>query len=333
MNPRSKYDTALPSKAALASPDHQLMMTRRKLLAGSIAIPAAAAIGLQMHDAKADGHAAEGHPNATKHTLTLGDFEVSTLLAGGRTFDEPQGTFGMNVSADEFAAVSDANFIPVDTARTYFTPTVVKAGDDIVLFDTGLSSASISGPLANAGITPEQVTIVVITHMHGDHIGGLTTEDGSVTFPNARYITGQVEFDAWNTQDNDNFKSKVMPLAEKMTFIGDGESVVSGITSMAAFGHTPGHMTYMLESGGKQLALMADLANHYVWSLAYPDWEVRFDMDKAKAAASRKKMLDMFTADKVPFVGYHMPFPALGYSEARGEGGYRYIPVSYQLAL
>ena len=118
-----------------------------------------------------------------------------------------------------------------------------------------------------------------------------------------------------------------------MTFIGDGEAVVSGITSVAAFGHTPGHMVYMLESGGKQLALMADLANHYVWSLGYPEWEVKFDMDKAKAAQARKRMFDMFTADKIPFVGYHMPFPGMGYSEARGEGGYRFVPVSYQMML
>ena len=263
----------------------------------------------------------------------MGDFEVSTLLAGTRAVEQPQTIFGMDVSAEEFKAVSDANFIPSDVAQFFFTPTVVRAGDDIVLFDTGLSAESITAPLASAGISPEDVTVVVITHMHGDHIGGLTDGEGVPTFPNARYITGQVEYDAWAKQDNDGFKAKVQPLAEKMEFIGDGGSVVSGITGVAAFGHTPGHMTYMLESGGKQLALMADLANHYVWSLGYPEWEVKFDMDKAKAAESRKRMFDMFTADKIPFVGYHMPFPGMGYSEARGEGGYRFVPVSYQMMI
>lgn len=329
MNPQRKSE----AKVSQALSVTQSMITRRRLLAGSVAIPAAAALGLQMRDASADSHATSGHPNAIKHTLSLGEFEVSTLLAGTRSFDKPQGTFGMNVSAEEFAAVSGANFLSADVAQAFFTPTVVRAGEEIVLFDTGLSSEGITSPLASAGVSPEDVTVVVITHMHGDHIGGLTTADGSPTFVNARYVTGQVEFDAWGKQDNENFKSKVEPLAEKMTFIGDGDSVVSGITSMAAFGHTPGHMTYMLESGGKQLVLIADLANHYVWSLGYPDWEVRFDMDKAKAAQSRKKIFDMLTADKLPFVGYHMPFPALGYSELRGEGGYRYVPVSYQLAL
>lgn len=304
--------------------------TRRKLLAASVGVPAAALLASRIKPANAS---VDAMPNAIKNTFSLGDFEVSTLLAGTRTVENPQSIFGMNVSADEFASVSEANFLPTDAAQFFFTPTVVRAGDDIILFDAGLNSDGITAPLASAGIAPEDVTVVVITHMHGDHIGGLADDSGNPTFANARYVTGQVEFDAWAKQGNDNFKAKVEPLAEKMQFIGDGDSVASGITSVAAFGHTPGHMVYMLESGGKQLALMADLANHYVWSLGYPEWEVKFDMDKAQAAATRKKMFDMFTADKIPFVGYHMPFPGMGYSETRAEGGYRFVPVSYQMML
>ena len=322
-----------PQARAIALSRQEPLISRRKLLAASVALPAAAAIAGVTREARANGHAEGAPSNAIKHTVNLGDFEVSTLLAGTRTVENPQSIFGMNVTPEEFAAVSEANFIPTTAAQFFFTPTVVRAGDEIVLFDTGLNPSSITAPLASAGIAPEDVTTVVITHMHGDHIGGLASEDGTLTFPNARYVTGQVEYDAWAKQDNDNFKAKVQPLAERMEFIGDGHSVVSGITSMAAFGHTPGHMIYMLESGGKQLVLMADMANHYVWSLGYPEWEVKFDMDKAKAAQTRKTMFDMFTADKIPFVGYHMPFPGMGYSEARSEGGYRYVPVSYQMML
>jgi glyoxylase-like metal-dependent hydrolase (beta-lactamase superfamily II) len=97
----------------------------------------------------------------------------------------------------------------------------------------------------------------------------------------------------------------------------------SGITAMAAFGHTPGHMIYSLESGGRKLMLTADTANHFVLSLERPDWEVRFDMDKSGAAATRKTVFDMIAADRLAFVGYHMPFPSVGYIEKAGEG-YRY---------
>ena len=125
-------------------------------------------------------------------------------------------------------------------------------------------------------------------------------------------------------------RRRAMTGSDQFSFIGDGGSVASGITGMAAFGHTPGHMVYMIESDGAQLVLIADLANHYVWSLAYPDWEVRFDMDKAGAAQSRRAVLGMLATDKIPFVGYHMPFPAMGFVETR-EDGFRYVPASYQM--
>jgi glyoxylase-like metal-dependent hydrolase (beta-lactamase superfamily II) len=118
-----------------------------------------------------------------------------------------------------------------------------------------------------------------------------------------------------------------------MTFLADGGSVTGGITAMAAFGHTPGHMAYMIESKGARLAITADAANHDVRSLARPRWEVRFDSDKAAAAATRERLFGMIAAERIPFIGYHMPFPAIGYVGANGEGGFRYVPMSYQLIL
>ena len=88
----------------------------------------------------------------------------------------------------------------------------------------------------------------------------------------------------------------------------------------------------MVEDGGTQLVLGADFANHYVWSLAHPDWEVKFDMDKPAAAATRRRLLDMMAADKTAFVGYHMPWPGIGYVEKDGDG-FAYVPHSYQLML
>lgn len=306
------------------------LITRRTALIGGAALPLATASAPQL--ALADGHAAPS--NAIQNTFGLGDFQVSTLLVGSRTVDEGiQTIFGVNVSEEEFASVSADNFIPTDKAQFFFTPTVVRTGSEIVLFDAGLSAGGTLAALTSAGIEAGDVNIVVLTHMHGDHIGGLTDDAGAPTFPNARYVTGQVEFDHWAAAGNERFDGKVRPFAENMTFIGDGDDVVSGITAMSAFGHTPGHMAYMLESGGESVLLIADTANHYVWSLGYPEWEVRFDMDKAAAAATRKKLLGMVAADKIPLIGYHMPFPGMGFVETRGEGGFRYVPTSYQMML
>ncbi len=303
-------------------------LTRRTLLAGTAAVPLAAPFILSGRAAVAGGHAA---PTEIRRTVALGDFTVSTLRAGTRTVEDPQGIFGMNVDAQEFADVSAANFLPTDKAQFFFTPTVVDTGSEVVLFDTGLAAAPTLAALEAAGHSADDIDIVVITHMHGDHIGGLST-DGAVTYPNARYVTGRVEYDAWAASPNDGFTGKVQPLAEQMTFLEDGGSVTSGITAMAAFGHTPGHMTYMLDSGGEQMLIIADLANHPVWSLAYPEWEVRFDMDKEAAAASRRNVLGMLAADRIPFIGYHMPFPAIGYVAPRDDG-FRYVPETYQFRM
>lgn len=89
-------------------------------------------------------------------------------------------------------------------------------------------------------------------------------------------------------------------------------------------------MAFMIEDGGDRILLSADMANHFVWSLAYPDWEVRFDADKETAAATRRRILGMLAADRVPMMGYHLPFPAAGYVETR-EDGFRWVPVSYQM--
>jgi glyoxylase-like metal-dependent hydrolase (beta-lactamase superfamily II) len=221
--------------------------------------------------------------------------------------------------------------IPVDKAQFFFTPTLVNTGNEVVLFDTGLNGAGITAALTAAGYTADQVDVVVITHMHGDHIGGLMT-DGNPTFANARYVTGAAEFNHWSGAANEGFDKSVKPLADKMTMVDEGAAPVSGLTAVAAFGHTPGHMAWRVESNGRALIIGADFANHYIWSLQNPDWEVKFDADKAAAAATRRKLLSMIADEKIPFIGYHMPFPALGFVEAK-DGAFRHIPATYQFMM
>jgi glyoxylase-like metal-dependent hydrolase (beta-lactamase superfamily II) len=301
-------------------------LSRRHLLALGAALPAAAAA------APARAMAPQlGAQTIDARRFKLGSFEVTTLLAGARTVPDPQTIFGMNVGADAFAKASAGANIPTDAAQFFFTPTLVNTGVDLVLFDTGLNAEGISAAVTAAGYAPEDVDIVVITHMHGDHIGGLIGDAGA-TFPNARYVTGAVEYDHWAAAGNDGFNAKVAPLAEQMTMLNPGDAVLSGIEAVDAFGHTPGHMAYRLDSDGQSLLIAADFANHYVWSLGYPDWEVKFDMDKSAAAATRKSLLGMLAAEKMPFIGYHMPFPAVGYVETR-DSGFQYVPHSYQLLM
>ncbi|WP_281972508.1 MBL fold metallo-hydrolase [Ruegeria faecimaris] len=304
-------------------------LTRRAALGAAAALPFASAatpILAAASDTKANSTIAK--------SFQLGDFTVTTLLDGSLPRDGAKEIFGGGATDEEFANVSAQNFIPADKAQFFFTPTLVNTGSELVLFDTGLGQGGIQAALADAGVNPDQIDVVVITHMHPDHIGGMTTNDAP-TFPNARYVTASSEYDFWAARDSGNrvgdlVAAKVTPMAEKMTFVGDGGEVLSGITAVSAHGHTPGHTVFHLESNGQRLVLTADLANHYVWSFARPEWEVKFDMDKAAATASRRNVLGMLAADKVPMIGYHMPFPAAGYVEARGDG-FRFVPVSYQM--
>ena len=281
------------------------------------------------------------------HGFKVGDYRVLVIKDGARPSGKPNETFGTNQSAEDVGALLQDNFLPADNFVNSFSPTLIDTGSDVVLFDTGFGAAGrgqgngrLAEGMAVAGYRPEDVTIVVLTHLHGDHIGGLM-EDGKPAFPNARYITGQKEYDFWASTERAGTAAEgghkavlanVKPLADKMTFVRDNATVVPGITGMAAFGHSPGHMIYNVESAGRRLVLTADTANHYVLSLQRPDWEVKFDMDKQAAAASRRKVFDMIATDKVAFLGYHMPFPSVGYAE-KLDTGYRFVPKAYQFDI
>jgi len=301
-------------------------LTRRTLLASAAAAPVAS-----LAAPLSAGAPMMGPGGGRFNRVTLGGFEVTTLLAATAARPDPHSIFGLDVSAEDFAALSAEANIPTDAAQFFFTPTVVNTGDALILFDTGLDADGITGALGAAGYSADQVDHVVVTHMHGDHIGGLMAGD-TPTFPNAEYTTASAEYDYWAAAGNDRFDARMRPLAERTTMIGDGATIAPGITAMAAHGHTPGHTVYMLESEGERMLLAADFANHYVWSLARPDWEVKFDMDKPAAAATRRRLLSMLAAERIPFVGYHMPWPGTGYVETTPDG-FRYVPTSYQLML
>lgn len=319
-----------------------LLINRRNMVALMAGSAAASTLGAGTASAKAP---MLGALKPSVYRFTLGKFEVTTFSDGIRTLDNIGALFGKEADDAEMSALLGEHFLSA-SARLGFTPTLVNTGNELVLFDTGLGAGArpamgtLASQLAASGVTPDLIDIVVLTHMHPDHIGGLM-EDGSPAFPNARYITGSTEYNFWSDESRMTGPTErvaklvagnVTPLAEKMSFIKGGDSVVSGIEAVEAFGHTPGHMTYHLESEGRRLMLTADTANHYVLSLLRPEWPFQFDGDKTAAGAARRNLFGMIAADRIPFVGYHMPFPSVGFVETV-EDGFRYVPSSYQMDL
>ena len=311
-------------------------LSRRTALAGlglTLAAPAILRPGTAAAKAKMMG------PDRPTHfRFPVGKFEVTTIFDGRVQLKGPHPIFGQDQTPGDVAKLAEANNLPSDRMEIGFTPTLVNTGKHLILFDTGNDATNrptagkLRERMKEAGYKASDVDIVVITHMHPDHIGGMRV-DGKPAFPNARYVTSAREYDHWvGKAENELALKMVKPFAEEMTFIEDGGAVVSGVEAIAANGHTPGHNVYHVESEGERLLIVADLANHYVMSLERPDWHVKFDMDKEAAAQTRRTLLDMLAAEKMPFVGYHMPWPGIGYVEKSGDG-YAYAPHSYQLLL
>lgn len=279
------------------------------------------------------------------HRFQFGDFEITTLSDGRRAGEAPEKTYAVNQDPKDVAALLEENLLPTDRFVNSFTPVLINTGKELVLFDTGMGAGAreagqgkLIGALEASGYKADDVSLVVLSHFHPDHIGGLI-EDDKPAFANARYAAGQKEYDFWTDPARletpaisvaQLVDKNVKPLTEKITFIDDGKDVLSGIQAVGAYGHTPGHLAFRVESGGKSLMLISDTANHSVITLQRPDWHVSFDIDKEMAAETRKRMFDMIAKDKLPFIGYHMPFPSLAYLQRDGEG-YRYVPETYQL--
>jgi len=279
------------------------------------------------------------------HRFQFGDFEITTLSDGRRAGEAPEKIYAINQDPKDVAALLEENLLPTDRFVNSFTPVLINTGKELILFDTGMGAGAreagqgkLISALEASGYKAGDVSLVVLSHFHPDHIGGLM-EDGKPAFANARYAAGQKEFDFWTDPARLESPAKavaqmveknVKPFAEKTTFIDDGNEVIAGIHAISAYGHTPGHLAFRVESDGKSLMLISDTANHSVITLQRPDWHVSFDIDKEMAVATRKRIFDMLATDRLPFIGYHMPFPSLAYLQREGEG-YRYVPETYQI--
>lgn len=325
-------------------------LDRRKLLSTSLALTVLPAMTLTTASPANASAPQLGGWQPKFYRFKLGGFEITTISDSESFIDGPFPIIGQNASESDVRALMRDNLLPETRYQPGFSPTLVNTGKEIVLFDTGNGENGfiprpnggwLAAQLGPAGFKPEDIDIVVLSHGHPDHVAGII-ERGKPLFPNARYVISGIEHDYWSpegkfTGDVEKlasvYRANTKPVIAKFTFVKPGDDVVTGIRAIEAHGHTPGHLAFSIESQGKSILFWGDCAHHQVASLAHPEWHCIFDIDKPKGVETRRRVYDMAATDRLPVIGYHMPFPSIGYVERNGPGSYRWLPHSYQLNL
>jgi glyoxylase-like metal-dependent hydrolase (beta-lactamase superfamily II) len=319
------------------------ILSRRGLFGGLAGATALAAIGAPRLVLAQTAAAPVMRPQLYDHKI--GDMTLTTLLDG--SFGLGQDILTNADPAVVEASLAAAYLDPKGPIQIPITAYVVRAGDQITLIDAGAGVAFGPGAghlipaLAAAGVAPEAVNRIILTHMHPDHIGGMMTGEVA-TFANAAVHVSATDLKFWTDEaiaasvpeSAQGFFALARGVAaaygERMTpFDGDAD-LGGGITAIAMPGHTPGHTGYRLSSGSEQLIIWGDTAALAALQFAHPDIGITFDADGAAAAATRKKVLAMAVADKIAVSGCHLPFPGVGHVEAKDDA-FAWVPEEWKL--
>ncbi|GKY86245.1 MBL fold metallo-hydrolase [Sinisalibacter aestuarii] len=306
-----------------------MRITRRTLLSGAAAGIATAAF--RPHAAWAETH------------FTLGGMEVTTLSDGYLT--QPADFMFAPMPQDELAAYLASQGMERDAPLTPpCNVTLVRHENRVILFDAGSgtgfmdSVGALPDALAALGVDPGDITHVVFTHGHADHLWGVIDDFDEPFFFNAAHLMGRVEFDYWNDPATiDTISEDRVPMAagakrrldlvgEHFTLFEDGAEVLPGVIAQATFGHSPGHMSFALADGGQAAMVVGDAILNDHTAFAHPDWPIGADSDLEAAARMRAGLLDQLAAEAMPMIGFHLPNGGVGHVD-RFEGAFRFVPA------
>lgn len=275
-------------------------------------------------------------------TLTLGDVQIDTLSDGNLVLPADFITAGMP------QLETDTILASYGVTGSQMTPpcnvTLLRDGTNTVLFDLGAgpdfqpTAGKLPAAMEALGVSADDVTHVVFTHGHPDHLWGLLDEFDEPVFANAEHMIGAAEFDYWmdpGTVDaiGDARKTfaagaarRLSVIAETVRRVKDGEEVLPGVAAQLTPGHTPGHLSFEVRSGSASALVVGDaIGNHHI-AFERPDWATGSDQDPELAARTRAKLMDEIASSAIPLIGYHLPGSGVGHVERKGST-YRFVAI------
>jgi len=280
---------------------------------------------------------AQANPYSFRH----GDFEIIVMSDGH--LELPVSIHALDAPPGELEALLEEAGIGPEQVMPATNPPLIRTGSDLILVDTGSganfqpTAGKLPENLAAAGIDAESITKVVLTHAHPDHVWGTLDENGALRYPNAQYYVSSAEWDFWMDPDLmtkmpeelhifvTGAQSNLTAVKDRVTIVRPGDDIVTGITVLDSAGHTPGHISLIL-SGNEGLMIPADAVTEPYVYFPHPEWRFVYDMDRELAITNRKRILDQAATEKIKMLGFHWPYPGLGFAERKGTA-YRYVPA------
>ena len=258
----------------------------------------------------------------------LGALDLTAVRDGRYVTPNDGGDFGSKAGSAAVGRLLAEAGQATDRITLDVDALVVRSPGHLVLLDTGLGPTDhgvLIRSLAMAGISPDEVTDVLITHAHTDHVGGRVGADGRAAFPKAVIRMSAREWDGMGRQAATRKLAAV--IAPQVRTFEPGRPILPGITPIALYGHTPGHVAYEITSRGHRLEDIGDTAHSSIVSLGRPDWTGGIDEDPAAGAATRRQALQRLAATHELVFAPHFPFPGVGRIVAKGDG-FTWKPLS-----
>lgn len=271
-----------------------------------------------------------------------------TALYDGEIFLAPSLFHGINPGKMQTLIADKFQMQNENGVQTAVTTYLIDNGTERILFNTGgakgfaATMGNIQGSLCAAGYSAEDISAILLTHMHFDHVCGLVNEDGSPAFVNATVFASDAECNFWLNPKTaqaapegsraffDMAVRSVAPYIDKGAFsrFKDGDRVLPGIQAISTPGHTPGHTSYLVTSEGEELLLWGDIVHSHAMQFSYPEVSNDFDSDQPKAVATRQAIFQEAARKNWLIGGDHLPFPGLGHLK-NNANGYVWVPIEY----